>query len=220
MVSSMDIYVIPGHEYDSNVYVIPGKVPTIIDTGTGLHAEQVIETIQSIIPFPKIQQILLTHEHYDHVGGVEDFVRRSIGHAKVCAHRDIVQKLREGKSAFAEMLGGKMPRIIVDEPLKDGTELTIGNERYQVLFTPGHSVGSLCIYGRQNQFLFSGDTIFANGGFGRYDFPGGDYLTLLHSITRLAQLKVACLYPGHGPFVKGGVQEHILLSLQNIRSMM
>jgi glyoxylase-like metal-dependent hydrolase (beta-lactamase superfamily II) len=216
----MDIYVIPGQDYDSNIYVIRGKVPTIIDTGTGFHTQEVVEIIQKIVPVTEIQQILLTHEHYDHVGGVLDFLQRSRGNAKIYAHRDVIQKLSEGKSTFAEMLGGEMPKIKVDVPLTEGTELIIGNHPYEILITPGHSIGSLCIYGEKNHVLFSGDTIFADGGFGRYDFLGGDFNTLLKSIKRLATLEVTHLYPGHGPFIEHHGKEHVLKALRSIQSLM
>jgi hydroxyacylglutathione hydrolase len=217
---SMDIFTIPGKEYDSNVYVITGEIPTIIDTGTGFYSRMIIETIQKIIKLHKIQQILLTHEHYDHVGGVQDIVRATKGTAQICAHKDIVLKLKNGKSTFAEMIGGVMPNINVDVPLVDGVQLTLGDEIFEVFVTPGHSIGSLCFYSKKSEVLFSGDTIFANGGFGRYDFPGGDFNLLLHSIERLATLKVKNLYPGHGPIVETNGADHVLQTLYNIRSLM
>jgi len=216
---SMDIFTIPGKDYDSNVYVIIGKIPTIIDTGTGFYSRIIIETIRKIIKLNKIRQILLTHEHYDHVGGVQDIVRATEGTARIFAHKDVVLKLKEGKSIFAEMLGGVMPNIEVDVPLTDTTQLTCGNDPYQVLITPGHSIGSLCFYDKKNEILFSGDTVFAHGGFGRYDFPDGDFHLLLHSIERLASLKIKNLYPGHGPIIETYAKNHVLKALHNIRSL-
>jgi hydroxyacylglutathione hydrolase len=215
----MEIYMIPGREYDSNIYVILGKVPTIIDTGTGFHTREVVNTIQRIIPLTQIRQIILTHEHYDHVGGVHDLVQMSKGTAKIYAHQDAVQKLSEGKSSFAEILGGKIPKITVDVPLSDGAKLIVGDQYYTILSTPGHSLGSLCVYGAKNKVLFSGDTVFADGGFGRYDFPGGNLITLLKSIARLATLDVDDLYPGHGPWVTHHGKEHVLKALKNIQSL-
>jgi glyoxylase-like metal-dependent hydrolase (beta-lactamase superfamily II) len=216
----MDIYTIPGREYDSNIYVIIGKVPTVIDTGTGFHSPQVLETIQHYIQPKKIQQILLTHEHYDHVGGVRDLVLASAGTAKIYAQKDIVSKLEEGKSTFAEMLGGSMPKIAVDVPLSGEELLTLGDEPFTVLATPGHSIGSICFYGKKSHTLFSGDTIFAHGDFGRYDSPGGDFTCLLHSIQQLATLDVHDLYPGHGPIVKQHGTDHVRKALQSIQSLM
>lgn len=216
----MDVFTISGREYDSNVYVAAGRVPTVIDTGTGFFSERVIEEIQTIVPIIEIQQILLTHEHYDHVGGVNHILKETQGAARIFAHKDVVSKLRQGKSTFAEMLGGVMPRIDVDVPLTENQIMTLGDELFEVLLTPGHSIGSLCFYGKNSQVLFSGDTVFAHGGFGRYDFPGGDFKVLLHSIERLSTLTVKTLYPGHGPIVETNGSNHVAQSLYNIRSLM
>lgn len=215
----MDILTIPGINYDSNIYVIIGEIPTVIDTGTGFYSERIIETIQKRIKLHKIRQILLTHEHYDHVGGVQDIIRATEGAAKIFAHKDIVSKLRDGKSTFAEMLGGVMPHIEVDVPLTEMMTLTLGDEPFQVLVTPGHSIGSVCFYNKKYEILFSGDTVFSHGGFGRYDFPGGDFDLLVGSIERLATLKIQKLYPGHGPIIETSGKDHVLRALSNIRSL-
>jgi hydroxyacylglutathione hydrolase len=215
----MDIITIPGREYDSNVYVVVGKIPTIIDTGTGFYTRIILETIQKIVNLEQIQQILLTHEHYDHIGGAQDILQASKGRAKIFAHKDVVTKLKEGKSTFAEMLGGTMPKLTIDVPLSGGEQLTIGDSPFEVLITPGHSIGSLCFYSKKNEVLFSGDTIFADGGFGRYDFPDGDFDSLLNSIEKLAELDVTNLYPGHGCIVKQHGKNHVLKTLQSIRSL-
>ncbi len=215
----MDVFTIPGRNYDSNIYVVGGKVPTIIDTGTGFYSTMIIEQIQTEVPLTEIQQILLTHEHYDHVGGVKDILTATQGAAKIFAHKDLVSKLSKGKSTFAEMLGGIMPKIDVDIPLTENQSITIGDDFFDVLFTPGHSIGSLCFYSKDNQVLFSGDTIFSHGGFGRYDFPGGDFKLLLHSIEKLSKLTVKSLYPGHGPIVETNGNHHLIQSLYSIRSL-
>ena len=215
----MNIFTIPGREYDSNVYVVVGKIPTIIDTGTGFYTKMIFETIQKIVTLNQIQQILLTHEHYDHVGGAQDILQASKGRAKIFAHKDVVSKLKEGESTFAELLGGMMPKLKVDCPLSGGEQLIIGDSPFEVLNTPGHSIGSLCFYSRKNEVLFSGDTIFADGGFGRYDFPGGDFKKLLNSIEQLAKLDVTNLYPGHGRIIEQQGKDHMLKTLCNIRSL-
>jgi hydroxyacylglutathione hydrolase len=215
----MDVFTIPGKNYDSNVFVVNGKIPTIIDTGTGFYSKEIIEIIQTLLNITKIQQVLLTHEHYDHVGGVNDFIQATKGKAKIFAHESIVIKLRDGKSSFAEMLGGIIPKIEVDVPLKDNQQITIGDENVKVLATPGHSNGSVCFYAEECGVLFSGDTVFAFGGFGRYDFPGGDFAFLQRSVERLAKLDVKSLYPGHGPIIETNGKDHVLQSLRSIRSL-
>jgi hydroxyacylglutathione hydrolase len=215
----MQLYVITGMEYDSNIYLITGKVPTIIDTGTGFHSRTVLQKIQLYIQPPAIRQILLTHEHFDHVGGVPDLQKATNGNANIIAQKTVVQKLKEGKSTFAEMLGGTMPSIMVDVPVSDGDYITVGDDSFEILATPGHSIGSLCLYGEKSRSLFSGDTVFAHGGFGRYDFPGGNLGTLHHSIERLAALEVDNLYPGHGPIVEHQGKDHLLKALRNIQQL-
>jgi hydroxyacylglutathione hydrolase len=215
----MDIFTILGREYDSNIYVMVGKNTTVIDSGTGFYSQVVTDTIQKVVKSYEIQQILLTHEHFDHVGGVLDIVRTSKKTTKIYASKDAISKLRGGKSSFAEMLGGVMPKLTVDVPLSGGERLIFGDEEFEVLVTPGHSIGSLCFYSKKSKILFSGDTVFAHGGFGRYDFPGGDFDTLLDSIERLSLLDIKNLYPGHGPIVEGHGKDHVLQALVNIRSL-
>jgi hydroxyacylglutathione hydrolase len=215
----MDIFTIPGTDYDSNVYIIGGENPTIIDTGTGFHSRTIINAIQKKINIKKIRQILLTHEHYDHVGGAKEILEATEGLAQIFAHREVVYKLKEGKSTFAEMLGGVMPSIEVDVALTDSMQIIIGDDSFNVLLTPGHSIGSLCFYSKKTEVLFSGDTIFSHGGFGRYDFPGGNFGLLLHSIERLATLNIKNLYPGHGPIVEECGKDHVTQALSNIRSL-
>ncbi len=216
----MQVYLISGVEYDSNIYLVTGKVPTIIDTGTGFHSRTVLQKIQLYLPPSSVTQIILTHEHFDHVGGVPELLKATQGVASIVANKTVVQKLKEGKSSFAEMLGGTMPSITVDRPVSDHEDIIVGDEPFEILTTPGHSIGSLCLYGEKRKWLFSGDTIFAHGGFGRYDFPGGDPGALHRSVEKLATLDVQNLYPGHGPTVEHQGKNHILKALDNIQSLM
>ncbi|MFS8641411.1 MAG: MBL fold metallo-hydrolase, partial [Symbiobacteriaceae bacterium] len=85
-----------------------------------------------------------------------------------------------------------------DRLLRDGDEVQAGSLRFQVIHTPGHSPGGICLY--RPGHLFTGDTLFA-GSIGRTDLAGGDYRTLIESIkTRLLPLPPeTAVYPGHGP---------------------
>jgi len=215
----MRVCVITGMEYDSNIYLIPGKVPTIIDAGTGFHSRTVLQKMQLYLQPRALQQIILTHEHFDHVGGVPEVLNAAQGHAAIIAHASVVEKLKLGISTFAEMLGGTMPRITVDQPVSGGEHLTVGDDACEILSTPGHSPGCLCLYDEHSKTLFSGDTVFAYGGFGRYDFPGGSLGALRHSLEHLATLDVANLYPGHGPFVEHHGRDHILKALHSISTL-
>lgn len=212
----MQIHPIFGIDYDANIYLIPGETPTLIDTGTGFHSEAALEDLRDFINPGQIQQIILTHEHYDHVGGTPEFLQATTGKARVGALQTISEKLKTGKSTFAEMLGGHMPSIDITLLLNDGEKIICGDDEFTVLATPGHSPGSLCLYNPKDKVLFSGDTVFAGGGYGRYDFPGGDYDQLLASVQRLMTIEVDALYSGHGPIVTKNASRDIREAYKNI----
>jgi len=211
----MKVECIYGIDYDSNMFIIDGEKPSIIDCGTGLHQDYVEEKIKEIIKPSNIKNIILTHEHYDHCGGLKKIFELTDKKAKIYAHINAVKKIEEGDSDFAKMLGGTMPKMPVDIKLKEGDILKLGNEEFKVLHTPGHTPGSICLYSKKNKSLFSGDTIFAYGSFGRYDFPEGDAKQLRQSIERIAKIEIDNLYPGHESVIEGDAQNHILKTFEN-----
>jgi hydroxyacylglutathione hydrolase len=212
----MKIYCIYGIDYDSNIYLIDGEKPTIVDCGTGLNNSQVIDKIKEIIDPKTIQQIIITHEHFDHCGGVRGIHNLTKRNAKVIAHIDASAKIEKGDSFFAKMLGASMPKMPVDIKLKDGKKIKIGDEFFEVIHTPGHSPGGICLYSNKSKILFSGDTIFSNGLFGRYDFPEGDFNKLKKSIEKLSKLDVLNLYPGHEEIIEGEGNKHMQMTFKNI----
>lgn len=215
----MQILTIPGKNVDSNIYFLPGKNPTIIDTGTGVYSNEILKTIDTLLDCSKIKQIVLTHEHFDHVGGTLDILKATDTSAKIFCYKNAVDRLKTGKSSFAEMLGCSMPEIHGCTPVSEGDTILCGNEPFTILYTPGHSLGSMCLYNKKEKVLFSGDTIFANGDFGRYDLTGGDFESLVESLKRLSCLEVNDLYAGHGPIIENHAQEHVKKSYTNILSM-
>jgi hydroxyacylglutathione hydrolase len=215
----MQIFTIPGKNFDSNIYVLPGKNPTIIDTGTGIYSKEILKTIDTLSDSSKIKQIILTHEHFDHVGGSLDFFNATNKSAKIYCYETIVDRLKTGKSSFAQMLGCSMPQIHGCTPLSEGDTLLCGNEQFTIFYSPGHSLGSICLFNYKENVLFTGDTIFANGDFGRYDLAGGNFESLVQSLKKLSTLEVNSLYAGHGPIVENNAKQHILKSYSNIQSM-
>ena len=215
----MNIQYISGKQYDSNIFIIIGKKTTVIDTGTGLYHEEVIRKINNIINPTDISQIILTHEHYDHTGGVKKLFNSTGGKAQIIAHAYAASKIEKGESFFAKLLGGEMPKMPVDMKLMGNEILQIGDEMFQVFSTPGHTPGCICLYSKEHKTLFSGDTVFAHGSFGRYDLPGGNLTELRQSIRFLYTLGVESLYPGHESVVEKDANKHITLSLQQIESL-
>jgi len=215
----MELLFIYGIDYDSNIYLIKGKNPTIVDCGTGLHHKYVGDEIKKIIDPTMIKQIVLTHEHYDHCGGARKLFELIGKNAKIIAHVDASDKIEKGESDFASMLGGVMPKMPVDTKIKDGDKIKMGDEEFNVIHTPGHTPGSICLYSEDSKSLFSGDTVFPYGSFGRYDFPGGDAEQLKNSIERLSTLDIINIYPGHETVVEGNGKKHMNMTLQNIRNI-
>jgi glyoxylase-like metal-dependent hydrolase (beta-lactamase superfamily II) len=138
---------------------------------------------------------------------------------KIIAHINASKKIEKGNSLFAQMLGGKMPKIQIDIKLENEIIIKIGDNDFKVLYTPGHSPGSICLYDKKTKSLISGDTIFSYGSFGRYDFPGGSYNKLKNSIKRISLLDIKNIYPGHDLFIEKNGNKHIKMTLRNIENI-
>ena len=143
----------------------------------------------------EIKALVLTHGHPDHIAALKK-VKEATG-AEIAIHTDDAEFLQHQYLGFAFGLFYDTPPP-PDRLLKEGNKIDVGELRFQVIHTPGHSPGSICLFG--HGVLFSGDTLF-NYGIGRYDLPGGDYNQLMNSLqTRLMALPdETIVYPGHGP---------------------
>ena len=147
----------------------------------------------------KIKYLLNTHLHIDHLFGVAEAVRRyGVGLSASSADSILSDRVEQQTAMFG--IRRKMEQIKIEHPLADGDEIRLGNSTLKVIATPGHSLGGICFYSADDGLLFSGDSLFQTG-IGRTDLPGGDYATLIHSITdRLLTLPDDTkVLPGHGP---------------------
>jgi len=146
----------------------------------------------------KLKQILVTHAHIDHVGGALK-LKRLTGAPIFLNENDLpLLKMMEAQAAW---LGVRTPEIALpDDGLNEGQ--VVGLERYpaQVLHTPGHTQGSVCLYFAPLKLLVAGDTLFA-GSIGRTDLPGGNFDQIIDSLhSRLLALPDETeVLPGHGP---------------------
>jgi glyoxylase-like metal-dependent hydrolase (beta-lactamase superfamily II) len=167
----------------------------------------------AVKPFKdQINTIVLTHCHFDHTARVKEIAHMC--KAKVAIHKNDARGLLEDTWSLSMHFGARSPGIAPDIVLTEGD--CIGD--LQVLHTPGHTPGSICLLAERELLLFSGDTVFSDGCFGRYDFPGGSRIDLARSLDRLALLDVEGLYPGHGEPVEQGGSRHIIAAQELIQS--
>ncbi|MEA1993160.1 MAG: MBL fold metallo-hydrolase [Euryarchaeota archaeon] len=171
---------------DSNVFVIEDSQTLLIDAGTGL-----TESLKEFIHSFEIDLIINTHCHIDHVGGDPAGVPVAIGEYDA-------DDLEKGtKKTLYHLDGSAFDGIPVSKRLKEGDTIETENYRIEVLHTPGHTDGSICLYDESKKILFSGDTLFIDG-IGRTDLPSGNPRELKQSLERLANLDIEKVYPGHG----------------------
>lgn len=139
--------------------------------------------------------IFLTHGHFDHVMGIEGWVREF--DIPVYLHEDEKAILEDPELNLSAMFGAGYSYNRV-ECLKDGQELQVAGLTFQVIHTPGHTVGGCCYYAETEGILISGDTLFCQS-VGRSDFPTGSMSVLVHSIKEKLFLLPGDtkVYPGH-----------------------
>lgn len=202
----MTVHMFQGAGYDSNCYLVSGNRPVLVDTGTGMNHDRLLGRVKAVIG-NSIVRIVLTHRHFDHVGGARRMAE-ALG-AEVLMHSLDATPVRDGDAVdtSADIFGCTIdPTPITD--LRDGDVIDTGDHVLDVLHTPGHSAGGICLHEESSGILISGDTVFADG-VGRWDLPTGDAKALAASIKRLSSLHLVDLFPGHGPCVKGGASDRL-----------
>lgn len=186
--------------YSENTYVLSDETRECVIIDPGCYEREEREILSRYISQNelKVVKLLNTHGHIDHMLG-NHFVKT---HYKVpfITHAKVVQEL-EAVMGYGIIFGmNPDPSPQPDELVDEGDVITFGKQRLEVLFTPGHSAGHISFFHRASSNLFSGDVLF-NGSIGRTDLPGGDYPTLMRTISEklLAlgdDIRVHC---GHGP---------------------
>jgi hydroxyacylglutathione hydrolase len=153
-----------------------------------------------------IEQLWLTHAHFDHIGGIAGVVKGVQPSPKIALHpADFPLFSAQGGAAMFGMRIGAIPEPSVR--LKHGMILTLGDYTFEVRHCPGHTPGHVVFYCAAQKILFCGDVVFW-GSIGRTDLPGGDYDTLIRSIqTQILILPHETrLLSGHGGETSVGVE--------------
>ncbi len=177
----------------SNCYILgDGGEGAVIDPG--VKCSDIIEALEA--EGLGLKYIILTHAHIDHIISMESL--RSHYGAPVLAHRLDAEAPGDPRMNGAGLFGLKTVYRAADTALEHGDVYTIGGQKLEIIHTPGHTPGSICI--KAGDSLFTGDTLFRLG-IGRTDLGGGSMEDIIDSLTnRLMALDDETkVYPGHGP---------------------
>jgi len=224
------VYLIGGAAYgysafgDCNMYLVDcGEALAMIDTGGGGGIPKVIENIKRMKLDPEMLEIaFITHCHYDHIGG-NHALREATG-CRIAAHEleagEIESPGELALHARAREKGLDFKPTKVDLILKDGQRVEVGEVEFEVVHTPGHTSGGICLLREEDdaRSLFTGDTASAQGRFGWMNGPGCSLPEWKASIKKLIELKPDRLFPGHGVFVLSGALEHLMLLDEKINT--
>jgi glyoxylase-like metal-dependent hydrolase (beta-lactamase superfamily II) len=180
-----------------NTYFIDAEKRILVDPGHYHLFSHVQEGLSRLsVSSEEIDIVIITHGHPDHMEAVRTFVDTAALIAVSAAEMGFIKGVAHHHREALGLSDFK-PHILLHEG-----ELHVGNVNFQVIQTPGHSPGSICLYWSDRKVLFTGDVVF-DQGIGRTDLPGGNGRALKESIKSISRLDVEYLLPGHGEIVSG-----------------
>ncbi|MDD2440338.1 MAG: MBL fold metallo-hydrolase [Methanosarcinaceae archaeon] len=210
----MEVQYICPTAYDSSVYLVNRKI--LIDSG--MNGNLILKELEKYIKIEELKLIILTHGHYDHAAGAAEIAEKS--GAEVGIHKADFKAVNDDRLSVAFLFGEKAPSIKPTLSYEAGDKIPIGNGEFlEVIHTPGHTAGSICLYEPGSKSLFSGDSVFAGGGSGRTDFEGSKPEKMLGSLEKLTKLDVKKLYPGHGGPTASDGNKQVAASYKMFRAM-
>ena len=184
-----------GDTYTSNVYLVLGTwsgledVNTLVDVGRDPAVLAGVEEAPTGVGKTRVEQVVLTHGHYDHCSLLPT----------------IIERYRPSVLAYAQGVDG------VSGLVADGDEVRLGDRRFTVIHTPGHTEDSICLYCKAKGVLFSGDMPLV------INAVGGSYEDgFVNALTRLCALDVRAIYFGHGIPLREDCNRRLRLSLRNV----
>ena len=219
------------NDYDCNVFLIDGRNElALIDAGSGYDVEPIVSNIRRAGFEPmRVGRLLLTHAHADHCGA-SAALRERLG-IEVALSRQEAEFLERGDEVAISLDRARAEGIYpadyrltpctVDRRLSHGDEVCCGHLVLRAIEVGGHSPGSICYFlsGGERSCLFSGDTVFPFGTISLLNCEGSSLAGYRRDITRLANLGVEALLPGHGGFCLGGGQRHIDEAINALKSI-
>ena len=192
----MEIYKLMPNYFGSNCYIL------INEDNDGRHAAVIDPSVRAkdilSLAYEKrsnIEMIIATHGHFDHITSIDD-IRQQLDIPLYIHEKDAEMLLDGNKNAYTTFFGQDKCYKPADITLTDNDKIKLGSEEIEIVSTPGHSQGSICLL--CPDFIVTGDTLFADG-YGRYDLYGGSVELLKNSLLKLRSLNPKLrLYAGHG----------------------
>ncbi len=227
------VYFIQGRDEmipDSHVYLI-GKESSddlsIVDAGlVGRGSYKLQSLVKAGVKLSSIKRIIMTHTHLDHIGCLAEILKE-LPTAELWIHAleaDLVEKGDDrgvyGMQMFKQMCQTQYRlkegafTFAVHRKLQGGESLDIGGMSWEVLHIPGHSMGGIALYEKEQGILIPGDVIYADYAIGRFDLYGADASRLKESLMRLAGMNVNILLPGHNRIVTNVAKDYIRQTAQ------
>lgn len=213
-----NIYHILADRPGSHVYLIKGQNKNmLIDTGMAANFPRLKEHLEEVGLKPTdINLIILTHEHFDHIGATPFFFEN----ATVAAHSLAANKIQMQDEFVVGLKYFDMPTkpFHADFWLDGDTMIELGNYRFRIIHTPGHYSGCICLYEPEHGLLFTGDTVLGGGVLSGI-MASGSISDYVNSVQRLSCLRIDEFYPGHGR-ISTAPQEDLQKAVDDSRSLM
>jgi len=213
-----NIFRLKGEDTSSHSYLIRGDYKNVlIDSGVDKNFSKLQKSLLTLgLKIRDIDIVINTHEHFDHIGANRYFQ----DYALIAAHRFAATKITVEDRYVTMYKSGDLnaPSLKVHLWLESKSRFNLGNYSLNIIHTPGHTSGSICIYEPVWKILFAGDTVFAGGTLSYIGESGsvGDYID---SISHLATRKINELYPGHGKVSKSP-EEDMQKAILNARALL
>ena len=223
------VYFIQGQDEmipDSHVYLLgmpSSEDLTLVDAGlVGRGTYKLQSLTKAGIKLSSIKRVIMTHTHLDHIGCLSE-IMQELPSAELWIHTLEAEPIEEGDDRgvygmqmFKQMcqtqyrLKDGAFKFKVHRKLKGGEALDIGGMNWEVIHIPGHSMGGIALYHKEQKILIPGDVLYADYAIGRFDLHGADASQLKGSLLKLADLQVTILLPGHNRIVQKVAKGYIL----------